>query len=105
LTDFALRRSSPTQLLTYAELGKVVKQSKDVYEPDNEHNHHNAIQNSLDLALHGNEAIDQPKQHAYNADRENNCDKWHSCTPIHTHCSIAMNQLLSYTAHLERQSY
>jgi hypothetical protein len=35
-----------------------VEQSKDVHEPDNEHNHHNSVQDSFDLTLHGNEAID-----------------------------------------------
>jgi hypothetical protein len=35
-----------------------VKQSKDVDEPYKKHNHDNAVQDSLDLTLHGNEAID-----------------------------------------------
>jgi len=54
-----------------------VKQSEDVDEPYNEHDYDNAVQDSFDLTLHGNEAIDQPKQHADYADRENNRDKWH----------------------------
>ena len=64
-------------LLPDAELGEVVKQSKDVDEPYNEHNYHNAVQNSLDLTLHRDETIDQPKQYADYADCENNRDKWH----------------------------
>jgi hypothetical protein len=49
-----------TLVIAYAELGKVVKQSKDVEQPYHENNHYNGVQNSLDLTLHGNEAIDQP---------------------------------------------
>jgi hypothetical protein len=54
-----------------------MEEPKRVDEPYHEHNHDNAIQDSLDLTLHGDEAIDQPKQHAYYADREYNGDKWH----------------------------
>jgi hypothetical protein len=53
-------RKYPVWLVPDAELGKVVKQSKDVDEPNNEHDHHNAVQDSLDLTLHGKEAINQP---------------------------------------------
>jgi len=60
LTGEQMRRQFPVWPLPYAELGKVVKQSKDVHEPYHEHNHHNSIQDSFDLTLHGNEAIDQP---------------------------------------------
>jgi len=54
-----------------------VKQSEDVDEPYHKYDYNDAVQNSLDLTLHGDKAVDQPKQHAYYADRENNREKWH----------------------------
>jgi hypothetical protein len=77
-----MRRPFPAWSSPYAELGKVVEQSKNVQEPYDEHDHHNSIQDALDLTLHRNEAIDQPKQDAYNADRENNSHKWHLALSI-----------------------
>jgi hypothetical protein len=72
-----LRGQKLARLLAHAELGKVVKQPKDVDEPYDEHDHHNAVQDPLDLTLHGDEAIDQPEQYAYNADSEDDSEKWH----------------------------
>jgi hypothetical protein len=79
-----------------AKLGKVVKQSKDVDEPYYEHNHHNAVEDSLDLTLHGKEAIDQPEHHANYANRENNCEKWHfidsNSSPLFQSCERIAEQ-------------
>jgi hypothetical protein len=55
-----LRRQEWIGFLTDAELGKVVKQSEDFDEPYDQNNHHNAVKDSLNLTLHGDEAIDQP---------------------------------------------
>jgi hypothetical protein len=54
-----------------------VKQSEDFDEPYDQNNHHNAVKDSLNLTLHGDKAIDQPKQYADCADRQNNRDEWH----------------------------
>ena len=45
-------------LLPDTELGKVVEQSKDLDEPYDEYNHHNAVQDPFNLSLHGDKAID-----------------------------------------------
>jgi hypothetical protein len=42
------------------ELGNVVHEPEYLQEPNNYRNHYNGIQDSLDLTLHGNEAIYQP---------------------------------------------
>src|SRR5580692_5704127 len=47
-----------------AELGQVTKQSEYLQEPQNHGDHYNAVQDSLDLTLHGNEAVNQPHQHS-----------------------------------------
>jgi hypothetical protein len=46
-----------------AELGQVSVKAKYLNKPQNNGNHHDGIQDSLDLALHGYEAVDKPKQH------------------------------------------
>jgi hypothetical protein len=43
------------------ELVKIGEKPKYSYEPKNYRNHHDGIQDSLDLALHRNEAVDKPK--------------------------------------------
>jgi len=49
-----------TWSLPDAELGKVVKQSKHFDKPYDQNNHHNSVQDPLNLTLHRHEAIDQP---------------------------------------------
>jgi hypothetical protein len=46
------------------ELSKVLEETKYFQKPQNDGNHYNAIQNALDLTLHGDEAVYQPQQHA-----------------------------------------
>jgi hypothetical protein len=43
-----------------AELGKVLEKTEYLQEPENDDDHYNAIQDSLNLALHGDEAVDKP---------------------------------------------
>jgi hypothetical protein len=43
-----------------SELGDVPKKVEYLQDPNNHYNHHNRIQDALDLALHGNETIHQP---------------------------------------------
>jgi hypothetical protein len=47
-------------LVPDAELGKVIEESEYLQKPKNDGNHDNAIQDALDLALHGDEAVYQP---------------------------------------------
>jgi hypothetical protein len=46
--------------VTDTELGKVLEQAEHPHEPQNYGDHNNAIQDALDLALHGDKAIDKP---------------------------------------------
>jgi hypothetical protein len=42
------------------ELGKVFEQAENPHEPQNYGNHDDAIQDALDLTLHGDEAVHKP---------------------------------------------
>jgi len=42
-----------------------VKQSKNIQQPQNHGNHYDAVQNSLDGSLHGDEAIHQPQKNTH----------------------------------------
>jgi hypothetical protein len=61
--DLSLLDRSP--LRSNVDSGNVVEESKDVQEPQNHGNDHNAVQNRLDLSLHGDEAIHQPQENTY----------------------------------------
>jgi hypothetical protein len=47
------------------DAGKGMKEPKDVQDPQNHGNHHDAVQDGLDGGLHGDEAIHQPQQNAH----------------------------------------
>jgi hypothetical protein len=63
--------------MSNAELGKVIEEAEYLQKPKNDGNHDNAIQDALDLTLHGDEAIYQPKKQPDYAKCDNNGDKWH----------------------------
>jgi len=42
-----------------------MKQSKNIQDPQNYSNNHDAVQNGLDGPLHWNEAIDQPQENTH----------------------------------------
>jgi hypothetical protein len=42
-----------------------MKESKNIEQPQNHSNHHNAVQNGLDGRLHGNESIHKPQKNAH----------------------------------------
>jgi hypothetical protein len=46
------------------ELGKVFEQAEYPHDPQDYGNHNNAVEDALDLALHGDEAIHKPQQEA-----------------------------------------
>jgi hypothetical protein len=54
-----------------AELGKVFEQAEYPHDPQDYGNHNNAIQDALDLALHGDEAIHKPQKQADYAQGDN----------------------------------
>lgn len=49
-----------------------MEEAENIEEPQNNTNYHDGVQDIFDGALHGNKAIDQPEQHAY--DDQNNYD-------------------------------
>jgi hypothetical protein len=55
---------------------KGVEEPEQVAYPKRHDDDHHDIQYGLDRRLHGNEAVDQPKQHTYGDECENDIDKW-----------------------------
>jgi hypothetical protein len=47
------------------DAGQRVEQSKNIQEPQNHGDHYDAVQDSFDRRLHGNEAIHQPQEYAH----------------------------------------
>jgi hypothetical protein len=45
--------------------GQGVKQSKNIQQPQNDGDDYHAVQDGLDLSLHGDEAIHQPQEDTY----------------------------------------
>jgi len=43
-----------------ADVRQGMKQPKNIQEPEHDGNHHDAVQDGLDVALHGDKAIHQP---------------------------------------------
>jgi hypothetical protein len=43
-----------------------MKESKNIQQPQDHGNDHDAVQNGLDLSLHGDEAIHQPQENTHN---------------------------------------
>jgi hypothetical protein len=46
--------------MSHTELIKGVEETEYLEKPQNDDDYNNAIQNALDLTLHGDEAVDQP---------------------------------------------
>jgi hypothetical protein len=63
LPDFPLLFGS-TRLLSNADVGDGVEQSKYIAEPPQHANHNDYVQNRLDGTCHWDEAVDQPQDYA-----------------------------------------
>jgi hypothetical protein len=50
------------RLRTNVDSGKGIKESKNIQDPQNHGNDHDAVQDRFDGSLHGNEAIHQPQE-------------------------------------------
>jgi hypothetical protein len=57
--------SQPVGLRPNVNVGKGMKKSEYVQEPQDHGDHYDAIQDRLDRPLHRDEAIDQPEQNTY----------------------------------------
>jgi len=64
-----------------AELTQIVEETDNPHQPKNYGDNHNAIQNTLDLTLHGDEPIYQIQQEADYRESNDYCDKRHFISP------------------------
>ena len=71
-----LWRGHPTLANVYA--AQAVKEAEDIEEPEHHGDDDHAIENRLDVALHGDEAIHKPEQNAHDDERDYEIDKWHT---------------------------
>ena len=60
-----------------AKLSEVAEESKYSEEPEDKGNHHDGVQDTFDLALHWDVAVDQPQQQAYDGNCNDNVDEGH----------------------------
>lgn len=59
------------------ELPEVIKDSKEICEPQNQNDDNHAIQNRFDLSLHGDEPVYKPQQKPNCDDCNDDGSKWH----------------------------
>jgi hypothetical protein len=57
--------------LPNVDSAQAMKQAEDIKKPENHGDDDNAIEDRLDTALHGDEAIHEPKQDAHDDKRDN----------------------------------
>jgi len=65
-----------------AKLRDIGQEIEGLQQPDDQSDHHNAVQDSLDGALHRDETIHQPQQQADDRDYDNYVDNWQSVRSI-----------------------
>jgi hypothetical protein len=58
-------------------LGEIAEEPEYLQKPKDHCNYYNAIENSFDLALHGDKAVDEPHNNANNDKGENQSHKGH----------------------------
>jgi hypothetical protein len=56
-------------------------QAKYVYQPDDQNNRDQSVQNAPDGGLHRDEVVDQPHQDSDDDQRDDNLDQWHTGSP------------------------
>ncbi len=59
------------------ELSEIAEEPEYLQKPKDHCNYYNAIENSFDLALHGDKAVDEPHNNANNDKGENQSHKGH----------------------------
>ena len=59
------------------ELRDIVEETEYIHKPQNHDNDDNRVENAFDGPLHGNEAVDQPKQNSDDEQRDDNIDQRH----------------------------
>jgi hypothetical protein len=77
--------------MAYTKLGKVSEEPERLHEPKNNDNYYNAVQDTLDLTLHGDVPVHQIQQEANYCERDYNSDKWHFISPSFI-CILAKQQ-------------
>jgi hypothetical protein len=64
-------------LVTDAELREIAEEAEYLQKPEDHGNYNNAIENSFDLPLHGDKAVDEPHHNADYDQGENHSDQGH----------------------------
>lgn len=62
---------------TDPDMTQPVEDAEDVEQPQDYEDHHDAIEDRFDAALHGNEPIHNPEQNADNDEGKHKMHKWH----------------------------
>ena len=64
--------------LANVDSAQTMKEAEGIEEPEDHGDDDHAIEDRLDVALHGDETIHQPKQNADHDERDNKIDKRHT---------------------------
>jgi hypothetical protein len=64
-------------LVTDAELREIAEEAEYLEKPEDHGNYDNAVENSFDLPLHGDKAVDEPHHNADYNQGENHSDQGH----------------------------
>jgi len=62
---------------TNVDMVQPVEDAEDIEQPQDHHDHDDAIENRFNVALHGDEPIDEPEQNAHNDQGKNEVHKRH----------------------------
>jgi hypothetical protein len=65
-----------------AKMLKISEYSVEIGDPQDQHNHHDAIQDRFDLSLHWDKPVHKPQQKPCCDDCDQDGAKWHFTTPI-----------------------
>ena len=63
--------------MAHAELCEVIEEAKDLEEPEDDGDDDDAVEDALNLALHGDVTIDEKQQQSNNSQRENDINEGH----------------------------
>jgi hypothetical protein len=63
------------------DTGERVKQTENIQQPENDGNHHDAVEDGLDGSLHGDEAIHQPQKNTHDNENFQDLEQRHDLLP------------------------
>jgi hypothetical protein len=59
------KRIACEELRADADVGEGIEESENIQEPQHHRDYYHGVQDRLDCALHGDEAVDQPQDYSY----------------------------------------